>query len=193
MIANGDVAASQFPLYGGRPCLNMVATLGRRHSRPVERLPDRAALLDWLVAAQVLPSQTGIAVRPGRLEKARDLRETINRLVRAAMCGSELAVADVKLLNKWAACADLAPQLDAGRCVLSWGDRDPVDAALASLARDAVELLGGPRAGRIKECAHPDCSLLFFDDSQSGRRRWCSMDRCGNLAKISDYRRRSRR
>ncbi|MFF1909458.1 CGNR zinc finger domain-containing protein [Kitasatospora sp. NPDC058218] len=37
----------------------------------------------------------------------------------------------------------------------------------------------------------PDCSLLFLDDSQARRRRWCSMDRCGNLAKIAGYRARA--
>ncbi|MDT7658136.1 MAG: hypothetical protein QOF38_2851, partial [Pseudonocardiales bacterium] len=51
-------------------------------------------------------------------------------------------------------------------------------------------LLGGARATRIKECAHPDCSLVFLDETQSGRRRWCSMDRCGNLVKIKGYRER---
>jgi predicted RNA-binding Zn ribbon-like protein len=62
--------------------------------------------------------------------------------------------------------------------------------ALATIARDAVRLLGGPRATRIKECEHPDCSLVFLDETQSGRRRWCSMARCGNLVKIKSYRER---
>jgi predicted RNA-binding Zn ribbon-like protein len=68
----------------------------------------------------------------------------------------------------------------------------PFDAALSTVARDAIDLLTGPRADRVKECEHPDCSLLFLDDSQSGNRRWCSMERCGNLAKISGYRTRRR-
>jgi predicted RNA-binding Zn ribbon-like protein len=75
---------------------------------------------------------------------------------------------------------------------VGWGAHHPVDAALATLARDVVDLLNGSRTPRIKECEHPDCSLLFFDDSQSGRRRWCSMERCGNLVKIAGYRQRAR-
>jgi predicted RNA-binding Zn ribbon-like protein len=62
---------------------------------------------------------------------------------------------------------------------LTWGERDLVDAALATLARDAVGLLIGPRTSRIKECEHPEGSLLFVDDSQAGRRCWCSMDAVG--------------
>lgn len=63
-------------------------------------------------------------------------------------------------------------------------------AALATIARDAVLLLGGPAAGRIKECEHPDCSTLFVDETQASRRRWCSMERCGNQVKVAGYRRR---
>ncbi|WP_442806810.1 CGNR zinc finger domain-containing protein [Streptomyces sp. NBC_01750] len=31
-----------------------------------------------------------------------------------------------------------------------------------------------------------------MDDSQARRRRWCSMERCGNLAKVAEYRSRTR-
>ncbi|MGW4894871.1 CGNR zinc finger domain-containing protein [Kitasatospora sp. NPDC004240] len=65
-------------------------------------------------------------------------------------------------------------------------------AALSAVARDAVLLVSGPLPGRVKECENPDCSLLFLDDSQARRRCWCSMGRCGNLAKVSGYRSRAR-
>jgi predicted RNA-binding Zn ribbon-like protein len=65
-----------------------------------------------------------------------------------------------------------------------------VHAALASLARDAIDLLGGPHATRVRECAAEDCALLFVDASRPGRRRWCSMEGCGNRAKTTSYRRR---
>jgi predicted RNA-binding Zn ribbon-like protein len=197
-----------FPLFGGRSCLNLVATLGKRHAEPVERIPDPAALGDWLVVAGLLTARP--AVTDGQLRRTRNLREAVNRLARATMAGQTWAGADVALVNDVAARPDLAPQLRSG----SKGPHDPngpvgsggpgasddshraagnpVDAALASVARDAVLLLTGGRANRIKECEHADCSLLFFDDSQSGARRWCSMDRCGNLAKIAGYRNRVR-
>ncbi|MEX1653063.1 CGNR zinc finger domain-containing protein [Streptomyces pseudovenezuelae] len=45
---------------------------------------------------------------------------------------------------------------------------------------------------RVKEFENQRRSLLFLDDSQARRRRWCSMDRRGNLAKIAGCRSRSR-
>jgi predicted RNA-binding Zn ribbon-like protein len=40
---------------------------------------------------------------------------------------------------------------------------------------------------RIRQCAHESCVLRFFDTSQNGRRRWCSMAGCGNRAKASRH------
>jgi predicted RNA-binding Zn ribbon-like protein len=68
-----------------------------------------------------------------------------------------------------------------------------VRGALAAVARDAVDLLSGPLAGRIRECGADDCALLFVDASRPGRRRWCSMEACGNRAKAAAFRRREAR
>jgi predicted RNA-binding Zn ribbon-like protein len=61
---------------------------------------------------------------------------------------------------------------------------------LSTLARDAIDLVTGPYARRVRECASDECALLFVDTSRPGRRRWCSMDGCGNRAKTAGYRKR---
>ena len=96
--------------------------------------------------------------------------------------------------NEFALRPDLTPQLvvdEHGRYGVA-PVAGGVAAVLAAIARDAVRLLGGPRAARIKECEHPDCSLVFLDETQSGRRRGCSMERCGNQVKTAGYRARRR-
>ena len=67
-------------------------------------------------------------------------------------------------------------------------DATTAAALVASVARDAVDLLGGPLAHRIRECSAQDCALLFLDTSRAGRRRWCSMATCGARAKMAAYR-----
>ncbi|WP_329342365.1 ABATE domain-containing protein [Streptomyces sp. NBC_00663] len=177
-----------FPFIGGRPCLNFIATLGKRHATPKERLPDTDALARWLSQAELAAGGEPVRVTARDLADARLLREALHRFVRAAMAGRAPEAADVELINTTAARPDLAPQWGAVR----WTARYPARAALATVARDAVLLAGGPLMARVKECESPECSLLFLDDSQARRRRWCSMERCGNLAKIAGYRSRSR-
>ncbi|WP_406223063.1 CGNR zinc finger domain-containing protein [Streptomyces canus] len=180
--------ALAFPFIGGRPCLDFAATLGKRHATPLERLPDTPALARWITQAELATDEGAVRVTARDLTDARLLREALYGLVRAAMAGREPDPGDVERVNAVAAQPDLAPQVGPVR----WTARSPARAALATVARDAVLLVRGPLLERVKECENPDCSLLFLDDSQARRRRWCSMDRCGNLAKIAGYRSRSR-
>ncbi|MFG2122876.1 CGNR zinc finger domain-containing protein [Streptomyces sp. NPDC048710] len=180
--------ALAFPFLGGRPCLDFVATLGRRHATPLERIPDPGALSRWITEAGLATEDGPLPVASRDLTEARALREAVYRVVRSAMAGQEPDAGDVQLVNEAAARPDLAPQLGPR----PWTARHPVRAALATVARDAVLLVGGPLLERVKECGNPDCSLLFLDDSQARRRRWCSMERCGNLAKVAGYRSRNR-
>ncbi|HTE59372.1 MAG TPA: ABATE domain-containing protein [Solirubrobacteraceae bacterium] len=182
-----------FALVGGRPSLNLVATLGRRHAAPVERIPDAAALARWFVAADLLP--TAPPVSEAHLVQARQLREAISSLVRSVMSGSPMGGEPLAIVNGHAVRPDLPPQLavEDGRTVVTTPPGADAPSALAAIARDAVRLLGGSQAARIKECEHPDCSLVFVDETQSGRRRWCSMGRCGNLVKTAGYRARRHR
>jgi predicted RNA-binding Zn ribbon-like protein len=56
-----------------------------------------------------------------------------------------------------------------------------------------LELLttGGPGAFARYEVLHApadDCSLVYVDTSRPGRRRWCSMEHCGNRHKVRTLR-----
>jgi predicted RNA-binding Zn ribbon-like protein len=191
-----DDARAEFAFVGGRVCLDFMGTLARRHTAPLEGLPDTAALGRWFAVAGLLPPDGGPPrVGSAELARARGLREALYRLVRAAMAGAPYARADVAAVNRAAARPDLVPQLavTAGTPGVRWQQRGEAAAALATVARDGVLLLGGRDLARVKECGHPTCSLLFVDDSQARRRRWCSMERCGNLTKVAGYRARVRR
>jgi hypothetical protein len=63
-----------FPFIGGRPCLNFVATLGKRHATPKDRLPDPAALARWLTQAELAAGEEPVRVSARDLADARLLR-----------------------------------------------------------------------------------------------------------------------
>ena len=67
---------------------------------------------------------------------------------------------------------------------------DGLDWLLAAIARSAAEIIAeGPQA-RVRLCSNPACGLFFYDSSRTGRRRWCSMARCGNRHKVAVFARR---
>lgn len=54
-------------------------------------------------------------------------------------------------------------------------------------ARAYADLVAEARPGRVCKCANPACVLWFHDVSKNGRRRWCSMEGCGNRAKAARF------
>jgi predicted RNA-binding Zn ribbon-like protein len=174
----------RFHWKSGRLCLDFVATVGERWRRSFERLVAGEDLARWVVETGMV--QTAPAVSSSQVAAGRVLREAINRLTRP---GLEPGPGDRDVVNGWAARAPIAPQLTTeGKLV--WVAARPVEAMFAAIARDAVDLVTGPLAARIRECSAPDCALLFVDASRPGRRRWCSTEACGNRTRTKTYRQR---
>ena len=186
MAVIGDLPPEELRFHwkSERLCLDFVATVGERWRRSFERLLAPNDLARWMVESGLLASPPKVSSR--QLGVGRALREAIKRLARP---GIEPEPDDRNELNRWAARAPLAPQLGAQDKLVWVADR-PVEAVFATIARDAVDLLSGPLAARIRECEAPDCALLFVDTSRPGARRWCSSAACGNRVRTKAYRQR---
>ncbi len=177
-----------FKFRSGSLALDLAASVAfRLRGEPKDLLATPRDLGRWLVAA-------GLATKnpeptPEELDQARELREALYRLALATARRQALSGQDRDLVNRWAAEPPPAPQL--GPSGLRWIGGG-VRSLLAAVAREGVELLGGPLGERVHECQGAGCALLFVDTSRSGARRWCSMAGCGNKAKVRGFRRRRR-
>lgn len=67
-----------------------------------------------------------------------------------------------------------------------------VPGLLAPVAEAGAALLCGTPRSWLRRCAAPGCGHWFVDTSKNQRRRWCSMEICGNRAKVAHHRRRAR-
>ena len=172
----------RFHTSSGRLCLDLVATIGERWRGRFERLRSVADLDRWL-ATVALPVAGHATERD--LEATRRLRGAIELLAIAAMAAEAYRPEAVDEVNAAAGRPDPAPQLTTDGIVRPATTQS---AARAAIARDAVDLFGGPLAGRVRECDAPDCALVFVDTSRPGTRRWCSMRACGNRQKVSRHR-----
>lgn len=160
---------------------------------PWEQLHAPADLAAWLPLTRLGPVGE-VAVDEAGLADAKRLRAALLHLAHQAATRNgaskelfepvgEGGEAAVQVVNGFAAAPPPVPELGDS---MQWSWAEPVTCAqfLSAVARDAIELFGGPRAGRVRMCGGERCYLLFLDTSRPGARRWCSMDRCGNRHKL---------
>ncbi|PWC05085.1 CGNR zinc finger domain-containing protein [Agromyces badenianii] len=152
--------------------------------RAVELLHAPDDLTGWL--HERFPVAVG-AARSRDLFDAIALRDAISRMAVAASRDEAMRGADIDLVNLYAATPDIPPSLpggtrQAGRSVQT------VAQSLSTIARDAVDLFSPDNAERIRCCSSTDCEVVYLDTSRASTRRWCSMQRCGNRAKVRAHR-----
>jgi predicted RNA-binding Zn ribbon-like protein len=176
--------AGRFEFIAGSLCLDFVDTLGNRRAEPVERLAATADLDRWLAAAGLgIPSRRKST--PADLAGARSLRDAIFRVAISAIEGAAPGVRDSRTINRWAMRMPLRPTIVGERIQMT--AKQPIEAALSTIAANAIEMVLGPQRSLIRVC--PECRMVFVDTSRPGRRRWCSSaSGCGNRAKVRAHR-----
>jgi predicted RNA-binding Zn ribbon-like protein len=181
-------ATAEFRFSSGRLSLDLPATIRKRLSKPFDALSPPGATARWLQESRLVDGP--MQLTEAQLNRVDALRQAIWELAGATSCGATLPRAAADILNAAAALPLAVPRLNARTGGSEFVAQDPFESALATIARDAIDLVTGPSKSRIKSCAQNDCGMLFFDSSRSGRRRWCSMDRCGSRAKGLAFRNR---
>ncbi|WP_030340549.1 CGNR zinc finger domain-containing protein [Streptomyces sp. NRRL S-1022] len=170
----------------GHPALDFVATLRARRSARFEMFVTPERLNAWYVESGLVDSIT-----PGHEDDVREaiaVREALYRLVTSRRLGEDFDREALAVVNGAARKTPATPQLTLhGRHTEATPGQ-----ALATVARQAVELLSGPDVPLLKECGNPECTRVYIDRSRGMRRQWCGMESCGNKIKAAAYRARKK-
>lgn len=153
-----------------------------------ERLSSPADLGRWL--SERLDRIDATEVTDRDLADALNLRNALTGLYLAAAANEALPADDIDTVNLYAATPDIPPAMDGGQRQAGAG-RLRVGQVLSSLARDAIDVFTNLDEGRVRACDDPTCRMVFHDESRTNNRRWCSMEHCGNRAKVRAHRERA--
>jgi predicted RNA-binding Zn ribbon-like protein len=144
---------------------------------------------DWLsedAAVASFNATYNVKVDAKNLAKARaaliSARDIIQRFVQTSKLDSQLVANLNTALKNATVSIEALPEGARLRIV----DSEPTRSLAVQAIINATELTC-EYPNRIRTCDHPHCVLWFLDTSKSGRRRWCSMDTCGNRAKASRH------
>jgi predicted RNA-binding Zn ribbon-like protein len=182
-----DPKGGSFFFDAGATCLDFAHTGGEGHYAVFESLHEPADLAAWLAQPPLAVTLT-IPPSAADLTAAKALRQAIWVTSHARAACQPLPAEPVAIINRAAAATPLRPALTADGTAVEWAPPVRAGQALSDLAREMIDLLSGPRAERIRECASDNCPLVFVDTSRPGARRWCTMERCGNRNKLREHR-----
>ena len=159
-----------------------------RELRPaVEDFETPERLAEWLAARGLL--EPGARATKAELAEALRAREAL-RDVLSAKVGIEVDLES--------AMAEIDAAARRAGLKLSFDPTCPrveptVGGVRGAVGRILVEVYGGMVDGaweRMKACKAEDCRWAFLDTSKNKSRAWCSMESCGNRAKVNAYRQR---
>ncbi|OLF10900.1 hypothetical protein BLA60_12760 [Actinophytocola xinjiangensis] len=159
-----------------------------------EILHEPADLARWLTTSRLTDTAPlrveDLHITRTDLDRIREFRDCLWRAAEAVIRGDHPSGIDLTVIN---AAADRrpVPRLDPATLTQTWGTPVHGVQVLGAAAVDAIEVLANAPAGRLRQCSADNCQLLFVDTSRPGNRRWCSMQRCGNRAKVAAHRTRS--
>ena len=172
----------------GRLSLDFAQTGDMGYGARFERLRSASELRRWLSLSPLrLPH---VRISKADLEVARGLRSAVWRVASAILDSTAPKIGDVRLINRLGRQPCMIHELAPDGRSIRW--RKPtIQAALATLAQDAIMLFGEPAQwSRLHRCENRGCRVIFYDESRPGRRRWCAPNRCGDRARARLYRQR---
>ena len=199
-----ELYRDQLHLNEARLCLDFANTAEWHASdHPEESLNSYVDLVGWAKRAAILTDEEAqylqqkaaqqAAAASESLIKAVDLREAIYRIFAAIANERPVEEADLALLNNWLAETAGRLQVTQTASGFAWrwrGKEQTLAWMLWPVVQSAAELLLSPELDRVKQCDDDrGCGWLFLDTSRNRSRRWCSMQSCGNRAKVRRYRR----
>jgi predicted RNA-binding Zn ribbon-like protein len=171
-----------------------------------DRLEDYYALVAWSVVGGILDERAAgtlreaAAARPAEaravLERARTLRAALYRIFQARVGSRPVPQPALAVLEEERERLRRGESLEEvdDLVVTAWvGGAAELDGILWPVVLSAVGLLRSRASlDRLRQCEGARCGWLFVDVSRGGRRRWCDMADCGNVAKVRALRARQK-
>jgi predicted RNA-binding Zn ribbon-like protein len=167
------------------PALALVNTWRLSTVGEVDELAEPGDATEWL-RRHDLPAVT---LAPDDLSRLAALRTAVRELLAALAEERSPDITAVATVNAAARADTVAPQLSwqAGP-LREWHSTRPdtFDEAVASLARDAIDVVSGDFGRLVRPCEAHGCVRFFL--REHARRRWCSTT-CGDRVRAARHQR----
>jgi len=191
--ASINSVTNNFLFLGDHPAMDLLNTVARPADEIIDFWQSDADVLRWLTLTELLQTDEVPTLRPGSLlESARQLRETVRTII---VQRKKRRQPDLAPLNDFLAQASSFTRLTKSPAAppelkRRYNARTP-EQLLAPIAESAASFFATADFNLVRPCEGEGCVLWFYDRTKSHRRRWCSMEVCGNRHKVAAFRSRN--
>jgi|TARA_R110001599_G_scaffold54708_1_gene151926 predicted RNA-binding Zn ribbon-like protein len=152
----------------------------------VDLLPTESDVMAWLEQANIDVDLVG-GIDVGKLLAFRDkARQILTQIIEKESIENDAIATLNNYLQNYKMHYQLE-QLSEGYQLINQNVCHSTADIIGLLAYELANMLASDQRTYLKRCLNPDCVLMFVDNSRSHKRRWCSMDTCGNRAKVSKH------
>ncbi|HEX6351313.1 MAG TPA: CGNR zinc finger domain-containing protein [Candidatus Dormibacteraeota bacterium] len=179
-------------IWNAFPCFDLINSRFREHTgKPL--VFDRLAMPGWQSAfLRHWGWRAPVPAQPADLRRLVELRDRVRRFLKRAAAGRRPTPGDLRYFDELLAGAPFVYSVGTDGRLEVAPAREGWAWAVAGIVSSAVQVAGSGEVRRIKECANPNCSWLFYDETLNLSRRWCQLNYCGNLMKVREHRARRR-
>ncbi len=190
---------------GDSSALDFLNSVAAPKTTEYEWLQSGPDLLDWFVEAgmaseeklQHLRSPEHANAMEDTVQSARKFRDEFRAFIQAASDHPSAVVSHpmIDQINETLGQGSQHFQIESGPSdngyILASRDRIAYPSDLLCLiAKHCAQLICEADFQYVRNCEGPNCTLYFRDVSKNHKRRWCSMEVCGNRAKVAAHRKR---
>jgi predicted RNA-binding Zn ribbon-like protein len=192
-----------YKIIGGELCLDFANTVSWRGTeRAHDWLHKYANFAAWGELVGIISEDERIALLEAAeqhadeahqvLQKAIQLREVINTIFSDIKQNKPIPQPELAILNAYLpeALIRLRIGVDGNQAGWVWSQDDiQLDRILWPVVWSAANLLMSDRITKLRTCEA--CEWLYLDTTKNHSRRWCTMEDCGNRAKVRRFRQRA--
>lgn len=179
---------------GGATWINLVNTTYISNKQVADILLDPSRTFQWMEENNLLRESDALALENEELlvpliDELRSLRHFCKVILSDLKQQGKLSLNTTEQLTR------LIQQIKVNLTIVSKHEKLKLvsegitarDHVLYNIVYSIINTLESVSIDRIRECEHEECIFYFVDTSKSGKRRWCSMELCGNRQKAAGF------
>jgi predicted RNA-binding Zn ribbon-like protein len=119
------------------------------------------------------------------------LRDDLRGILEKFAKGRALTTSDAEVLDSWVKGVQLRRRVTrtAGGVELTLEPRSRDWAwVMSEVGSSTLDLVSSQPSERLKVCANPACSWMFYDQTLNNSKQFCSKDACGTLMRVRRFR-----